>query len=115
MSILEKDLDTFRAICERERCPFAVVGTATDDGHLQVRDDLFANKPVDLPLNVLLGKPPKTTRTDKTQQQPEKPFSGSHIDLKEAAYRVLQLPAVAAKNFLINIGDRSVGGLTHRD
>ena len=115
LSILEKDLDTFRAICERERCPFAVVGTATDDGHLQVRDDLFANKPVDLPLNVLLGKPPKTTRTDKTQQQPEKPFSGSHIDLKEAAYRVLQLPAVAAKNFLINIGDRSVGGLTHRD
>lgn len=115
LSILEKDLDTFRAICERERCPFAVVGTATDDGHLQVRDDLFANKPVDLPLNVLLGKPPKTTRTDKTQQQPEKPFSGSHIDLKEATYRVLQLPAVAAKNFLINIGDRSVGGLTHRD
>ncbi|OAM34482.1 phosphoribosylformylglycinamidine synthase [Eikenella sp. NML96-A-049] len=115
LSILEKDLDTFRAICERERCPFAVVGTATDDGHLQVRDDLFANKPVDLPLNVLLGKPPKTTRTDKTQQQPEKPFSDSHIDLKEAAYRVLQLPAVAAKNFLITIGDRSVGGLTHRD
>ncbi|WP_314253774.1 phosphoribosylformylglycinamidine synthase [Eikenella halliae] len=115
LSILEKDLDTFRAICERERCPFAVVGTATDDGHLQVRDDLFANKPVDLPLNVLLGKPPKTTRTDKTQQQPEKPFSGSHIDLKEAAYRVLQLPAVAAKNFLITIGDRSVGGVTHRD
>ena len=115
LSILEKDLDAFRAICERERCPFAVVGTATDDGHLQVRDDLFANKPVDLPLNVLLGKPPKTTRTDKTQQQPEKPFSGSHIDLKEAAYRVLQLPAVAAKNFLITIGDRSVGGLTHRD
>ena len=115
LSILEKDLDTFRAICERERCPFAVVGTATDDGHLQVRDDLFANKPVDLPLNVLLGKPPKTTRTDKTQQQPEKPFSGNHIDLKEAAYRVLQLPAVAAKNFLITIGDRSVGGLTHRD
>ncbi|OAM30418.1 phosphoribosylformylglycinamidine synthase [Eikenella sp. NML03-A-027] len=115
LSILEKDLDAFRAICERERCPFAVVGTATDDGHLQVCDDLFANKPVDLPLNVLLGKPPKTTRTDKTQQQPEKPFSGSHINLKEAAYRVLQLPAVAAKNFLINIGDRSVGGLTHRD
>ncbi len=115
LSILEKDLDTFRAICERERCPFAVVGTATDDGHLQVRDDLFANKPVDLPLNVLLGKPPKTTRTDKTQQQPEQPFSGSHIDLKEAAYRVLQLPAVAAKNFLITIGDRSVGGLTYRD
>lgn len=123
LSILEKDLDTFRAICERERCPFAVVGTATDDGHLKVRDDLFANNPVDLPLNVLLGKPPKTTRTDKTvapyatEGNPfgKKPFNAGDIDITEAAYRVLRLPAVAAKNFLITIGDRSVGGMTHRD
>ena len=115
LSILEKDLDTFRAICERERCPFAVVGTATDDGHLKVRDDLFSNNPVDLPLNVLLGKPPKTTRTDKTVTPSEKPFNTSDIDITEAAYRVLHLPTVAAKNFLITIGDRSVGGMTHRD
>ena len=115
LSILEKDLDTFRAICERERCPFAVVGTATDDGHLKVRDDLFSNNPVDLPLNVLLGKPPKTTRTDKTVTPSEKPFNASDIDITEAAYRVLRLPTVAAKNFLITIGDRSVGGMTHRD
>ncbi|HFC8465503.1 TPA: phosphoribosylformylglycinamidine synthase [Neisseria subflava] len=123
LSILEKDLDTFRAICERERCPFAVVGTATDDGHLKVRDDLFSNNPVDLPLNVLLGKPPKTTRTDKTvtpyatEGNPfgKKPFNAGNIDITEAAYRVLRLPTVAAKNFLITIGDRSVGGLTHRD
>lgn len=115
LSILEKDLDTFRAICERERCPFAVVGTATDDGHLKVRDDLFANNPVDLPLNVLLGKPPKTTRTDKTVAPSKKPFHAGDIDITKAAYRVLRLPAVAAKNFLITIGDRSVGGLTHRD
>lgn len=115
LSILEKDLDTFRAICERERCPFAVVGTATGDGHLKVRDDLFSNNPVDLPLNVLLGKPPKTTRTDKTVAPSEKPFNAGDIDITEAAYRVLRLPAVAAKNFLITIGDRSVGGLTHRD
>lgn len=115
LSILEKDLDTFRAICERERCPFAVVGTATDDGHLKVRDDLFANNPVDLPLNVLLGKPPKTTRTDKTVTPSKKPFNAGNIDITEAAYRVLRLPAVAAKNFLITIGDRSVGGMTHRD
>lgn len=115
LSILEKDLDTFRAICERERCPFAVVGTATDDGHLKVRDDLFSNNPVDLPLNVLLGKPPKTTRTDKTVMPSKKPFNAGNIDITEAAYRVLRLPAVAAKNFLITIGDRSVGGLTHRD
>lgn len=115
LSILEKDLDTFRAICERERCPFAVVGTATDDGHLKVRDDLFSNNPVDLPLNVLLGKPPKTTRTDKTVMPSKKPFNAGNIDITEAAYRVLRLPAVAAKNFLITIGDRSVGGMTHRD
>ncbi|WP_308075405.1 phosphoribosylformylglycinamidine synthase [Neisseria polysaccharea] len=123
LSILEKDLDAFRAICERERCPFAVVGTATGDGHLKVRDDLFSNNPVDLPLNVLLGKPPKTTRTDKTvtpyatEGNPfgKKPFNAGNIDITEAAYRVLRLPAVAAKNFLITIGDRSVGGLTHRD
>ncbi|QMT40818.1 phosphoribosylformylglycinamidine synthase [Neisseria shayeganii] len=123
LSILPEHLDLFRQICERERCPFAVVGTATDDGHLQVRDDLYGNHPVDLPLNVLLGKPPKTTRSDNTVRPSatdgspcgEKPFSGSHIDLKEAAYRVLRLPTVAAKNFLITIGDRSVGGMTHRD
>ena len=115
LSILEKDLDTFRAICERERCPFAVVGTATDDGHLKVRDDLFSNNPVDLPLNVLLGKPPKTTRSDKTVRSSEKPFNAGNIDITEAAYRILRLPTVAAKNFLITIGDRSVGGMTHRD
>ena len=115
LSILEKDLDTFRAICERERCPFAVVGTATDDGHLKVRDDLFSNNPVDLPLNVLLGKPPKTTRNDKTVRSSEKTFNAGDIDITEAAYRVLRLPTVAAKNFLITIGDRSVGGMTHRD
>ena len=115
LSILEKDLDTFRTICERERCPFAVVGTATDDGHLKVRDDLFSNNPVDLPLNVLLGKPPKTTRSDKTVRSSEKPFNAGNIDITEAAYRVLRLPTVAAKNFLITIGDRSVGGMTHRD
>ena len=115
LSILEKDLETFRAICERERCPFAVVGTATDDGHLKVCDDLFSNNPVDLPLNVLLGKPPKTTRSDKTVRSSEKPFNAGNIDITEAAYRVLRLPTVAAKNFLITIGDRSVGGMTHRD
>lgn len=115
LSILEKDLDSFRAICERERCPFAVVGTATGDGHLKVRDDLFSNNPVDLPLNVLLGKPPKTTRTDKTVAPSKKPFNAGNIDITEASYRVLRLPTVAAKNFLITIGDRSVGGMTHRD
>ncbi|RRD90934.1 phosphoribosylformylglycinamidine synthase [Conchiformibius steedae] len=115
LSVLPENLDVFRAICERERCPFAVVGTATDDGHLQVRDDLFTNKPVDLPLNVLLGKPPKTTRRDQTVQPERRAFHANQRDLSESAYRVLSLPAVAAKHFLITIGDRSVGGMTHRD
>ena len=115
LAILPDDLERFRAICERERCPFAVVGTATDDGHLRVRDDLFDNSPVDLPLNVLLGKPPKTTRSDNTVRQPETTFDAAKYDLRESVERILRLPAVAAKNFLITIGDRSVGGLTHRD
>ncbi|MFV2029574.1 phosphoribosylformylglycinamidine synthase [Neisseria sp. S1] len=115
LAILEKDLEAFRTICERERCPFAVVGTATDDGHLQVRDDLFDNHPVDLPLNVLLGKPPKTTRSDNKTAAAEQIFDAGRYDLRESAYRVLRLPTVASKNFLITIGDRSVGGLTHRD
>ncbi len=115
LAIAPEDLDAFRAICERERSPFAVVGTATDDGHLQVRDDLFDNNPVDLPLNVLLGKPPKTTRTDKYIAPTNTPFDCSKIDIKDGVYRVLRLPTVANKNFLITIGDRSVGGLTARD
>lgn len=115
LAILPENLALFREICERERCPFAVVGTATDDGHLQVRDDLYHNNPVDLPLNVLLGKPPKTTRTDHTVTSATKTFDASQYDLRESVKRVLSLPAVAAKNFLITIGDRSVGGMTHRD
>ena len=115
LAILPENLALFRKICERERCPFAVVGVATDDGHLQVRDDLFNNQPVDLPLNVLLGKPPKTTRTDETFKQPAPEFDAAKYDLRESVYRVLRLPAVASKHFLITIGDRSVGGMTHRD
>ncbi|QJQ52301.1 phosphoribosylformylglycinamidine synthase [Vitreoscilla sp. C1] len=115
LSILPEHLELFRAMAERERCPFAVVGTATDDGHLQVRDDLFDNNPVDLPLNVLLGKPPRTVRTDNTVTLETPEFDTSKIDVKESFYRVLRLPTVANKNFLISIGDRSVGGMTYQD
>ncbi|TCW30777.1 phosphoribosylformylglycinamidine synthase [Gulbenkiania mobilis] len=115
LAILPDDLDTFRALCERERCPFAVLGVATDDGHLQVRDDVFDNKPVDMPLEVLLGKPPRMTR-DVTTVTPEfRVFDASRFPLKETAYRVLRLPSVADKSFLITIGDRTVGGMTARD
>ncbi|OWY40317.1 phosphoribosylformylglycinamidine synthase [Xenophilus sp. AP218F] len=115
LAILPQDLDRFAAICERERCPFAVLGVATDDGHLQVRDDHFNNKPVDMPLEVLLGKPPRMTR-DATTLEPEfQVFDASLFPLRETAYRVLRHPTVADKSFLITIGDRTVGGMTARD
>ncbi|WP_269533100.1 phosphoribosylformylglycinamidine synthase [Chitinimonas sp. BJYL2] len=115
MAIPANALDTFAAIAERERCPFAVVGTATLEKQLVLDDSHFGNKPVDMPMDVLLGKPPKMTR-DVKRLYPELPtFDSSSLDLFEAAYRVLRLPAVADKRFLITIGDRSVGGMTVRD
>jgi phosphoribosylformylglycinamidine synthase len=92
-----------------------VLGTATDDGHLTVSDDHFGNKPVDMDMEVLLGKPPKMTRNVSRRAVHLPPFDTTDFDLKEAGLRVLRLPAVASKSFLITIGDRSVGGLTARD
>lgn len=115
MAIAADALETFKALCERERCPFAVLGITDSTGQLVVRDDLFENNSVDMPLDVLLGKPPKVTRDVQRQTVPFQVFDVSGFDLKETAYRVLQLPTVASKNFLITIGDRSVGGMTARD
>lgn len=115
LAILPQNIDIFRNLCERERCPFAVVGTATAEGQLQLHDDLFANDPANLPLDILLGKPPKITRYDQTLPNPLSTFDGSKLDIRESVYRVLRLPTVASKQFLITIADRSVGGLTHRD
>jgi phosphoribosylformylglycinamidine synthase len=115
LAIAPQRLDEFRALCERERCPFAVLGVATDDGHLTVKDDHFGNKPVDMPMEVLLGKAPKLHRDARRQRVAMPPLDVAAIELKEAALRVLRLPAVASKNFLITIGDRSVGGFTARD
>jgi len=115
LAIVPESLDLFRSLCERERCPFAVVGVATDERHLEVRDPLFGNKPVDMDLPALLGKPPRMTR-DVRRRRPELvPFSADGIDLAEAVRRVLLHPAVADKTFLITIGDRTVGGLSSRD
>jgi len=107
--------DVFKALCERERCRFAVLGTATDDGHLLVSDPLFDNKPVDVDLSVILGKPPKMTRqvTRRDNRLPALDLRG--VEVAEAARRVLRFPAVADKTFLIAIGDRTVGGLCSRD
>ncbi|HRQ58106.1 MAG TPA: phosphoribosylformylglycinamidine synthase [Azoarcus taiwanensis] len=115
LAIAPERLDEFRAICERERCPFAVLGTATADGHLTVSDRHFGNKPVDMEMQVLLGKPPKMTRNVSRRATHLPPFDVTDVDLREACLRVLRLPTVASKSFLITIGDRSVGGLTARD
>ncbi|MGH8700007.1 MAG: phosphoribosylformylglycinamidine synthase, partial [Burkholderiales bacterium] len=115
LAIAPADLERFRAICERERCPFAVIGEASAGGQLVVSDPLFGNRPVDMELAVLLGKPPRMTRDVTHRRRELPPFETAGIDLREAAYRVLRLPAVADKGFLITIGDRTVGGLTARD
>ncbi len=115
LAIAPDRLDEFGAICARERCPFAVLGAATDDGRLVVTDRHFENRPVDMEMQVLLGKPPKMTRNVSRRAVHAPPFDLTDIDLKEACLRVLRLPTVASKSFLITIGDRSVGGLTARD
>jgi phosphoribosylformylglycinamidine synthase len=105
----------FAAIAARERCPFAVIGEIDASGRLRVRDPLFHDEPVDLGLEVLLGKPPRLTRDVKSVAPKRRRFDTGGIELREAAYRVLRLPAVADKTFLITIGDRTVGGLVSRD
>jgi phosphoribosylformylglycinamidine synthase len=115
MAVLPADLPRFKAMCERERCPFAVVGYATEERHLTVADSHFDNKPVDMDLSVLLGKPPKMTRDVKSVAKKLAAFDTSKIELKDAVARVLRLPGVADKTFLITIGDRSVTGLIARD
>jgi phosphoribosylformylglycinamidine synthase len=114
LAIAPEHLQAFAALCARERCPYAVIGEATAERQLVVSDAL-AETPIDLPLSVLLGKPPRTTR-DATRVPPAvAPFATSGIDLPEALRRVLRLPTVADKTFLVTIGDRTVGGMSARD
>ena len=115
MAVEPKDMARFEAICARERCPYAVVGTATEEHHLTLGDTHFQNKPVDLPMSVLFGKPPKMHRTVERKSYEVPQFDATSIDLKDAAERVLKLPAVASKSFLITIGDRSITGQVARD
>lgn len=109
------DFERFKAICDRERCPFAVVGEAIADEQLTVTDSYFNNKPVDMPLHVLLGKPPKMHRTARTEKITGDILQFAGLDLAEAINRVLLHPTVASKSFLITIGDRTVTGLVARD
>ncbi|MCZ2723515.1 phosphoribosylformylglycinamidine synthase [Marinomonas sp. 15G1-11] len=115
MAVPPERLAEFSALCERERCPFAVVGEATEEMHLSVDDTIFANQPVDLPMSVLFGKPPKMHRQASKEDIMGDCFDASLVDLREAANRVLSLPTVASKNFLITIGDRSITGMIARD
>jgi len=111
----EERLDDFRAICDRERCPYAVVGEVMEQQQLVLGDGHFDNTPIDLPLQVLLGKPPKMLREVHHHPYHKDEFDTEHIDPKQAAYRLLRLPTVADKTFLVTIGDRSVTGLVCRD
>jgi phosphoribosylformylglycinamidine synthase len=108
-------LPVFEEICARERCPFAVVGSATEETRLIVEDPKFRNRPVDMDLGVLLGKPPKMHRDALRETRKGSAFATAGVTLSDALERVLRFPAVASKAFLITIGDRSVGGLTARD
>jgi len=115
LAIAPSDLARFDAICARERCPYAVVGRARGDGRLVVEDPAFGNRPVDVPLDVILGKPPRMTREAARLPRQRPPLDLGALSLDEAARRVLRFPAVADKTFLVTIGDRTVGGLCSRD
>ncbi|MFC5302731.1 phosphoribosylformylglycinamidine synthase [Azospira restricta] len=115
LAIPPSRLEEFALLCERERCPFAVVGQTTAEHRLVVADRHFGNKPVDMDMDALLGKPPRMTREVVHLPPVTVPLDVGALELKDAAYRVLRLPAVADKTFLISIGDRTVGGLTARD
>lgn len=115
LAIAPESLEQFKAFCERERCPFSVVGVATEERQLLVADEGAAVQPVDMPMDVLLGKPPKMHRDVKTVARSFKPLDLTGVDLQKAAIDVLSHPTVASKRFLITIGDRTVGGLSHRD
>ncbi len=114
LAIAPESLAQFKAFCERERCPFAVVGVATEERQLVVADE-GAPAPVDMPMNVLLGKPPKMHRDVKSVARQFKPVDLTDVSLQDAAIKVLSHPTVASKRFLITIGDRTVGGMSHRD
>jgi phosphoribosylformylglycinamidine synthase len=124
MAIAPESLEQFKAFCERERCPFAVVGVATEERHLTVANEDAAvahhasaseGAAVDMPMNVLLGKPPKMHRDVTRVVRTSTPMDLTGVSLQASVINVLSHPTVASKRFLITIGDRAVGGLTHRD
>src|SRR5664280_714108 len=108
-------IGAFQQLCERERCPFAIVGEATEEKRLVLEDPHFQNTPIDLPLEVLLGTPPRMHRQETSLRRPLRPLEIGQLSLADAVRRVLAHPTVADKTFLISIGDRTLGGLICRD
>ncbi|MDB4985563.1 MAG: purL [Myxococcaceae bacterium] len=115
LAISDAGLPVFESLCKRERAPYAVVGSATDDGMLVLDDAHFENRPIDMPMQLLLGKPPKMKRVVEHVSQQTDPLDLTNISIDQALARVLSLPTVADKTFLITIGDRSITGLVARD
>ena len=115
IAIKEQSIDLFDEICAKERAPYAILGNATDDRHLTLEDSYFENKPIDLEMSLLFGSSPKTHKDVVTLPNAEKVFDASNISLHDAINRLLELPTIASKNFLITIADRSVTGLIARD
>ena len=115
LAIHESHVGVFQELCDRERAPFAIIGRATATQQLVLEDPKFHNNPIDIPLDVLLGKLPQMQRQVSSGASPLKAFSKEDIPLEQAIIRLLNLPTIADKRFLIHIGDRSVGGLVHRD
>ena len=115
LAVPPENMATFEALCARERCPYAVVGAATQEHHLTLGDTQFDEQPVDLPMSVLFGKPPKMHRDVKRQEVALPALDLTNVELAEAAARILSLPTVASKGFLITIGDRSITGMVARE
>jgi phosphoribosylformylglycinamidine synthase len=115
MAVAAENMAVFDAICKRERAPYAVVGVATEELHLSLEDSHFDNMPIDMPMDILLGNTPKMHREATTLKVSSAALNRDGIEVNQAIDRVLRLPAVAEKTFLITIGDRSVTGLVARD
>src|SRR5580692_5910495 len=115
LALVPGTVEQFKALCERERCPFAAVGEITADGLLKVTDPVLHAVPVDMPIDVLLGKAPRMTRDVKSVAKHASPLSTDGVDLSDSLDRLLTLPTIADKSFLITIGDRTVSGLISRD
>ena len=115
LAIKEESVSLFSSICEKERAPFSILGEATENSHLKLKDSHFNNKPIDLEMSLLFGSSPKTVKDVKSIVNNEPEFNNTEIKLDEAINRLLRLPTVASKNFLITIGDRTVTGLVARD